>query len=211
MVEFFQNLDYAAAGDVAWASLAWMITGALLILGLMGTLIPSLPGHLLIFFAAVSHRLMLGSDSGVEWWTFAVLGVLLIISQVLEFMSGAMGTRWFGGSKWGALGALAGGVVGMFFMPFGLFLGPLFGTMLFEFLFAKNKPHLEIDTGRQSESETAITTAQAIQPRNQLIEKSKSSTKSGVGTLFGVLTGMVIKIIIGLVMVFWFFIDVIWI
>ena len=42
---------------------------------------------------------MLGDDSGVEWWTFVVLGVLLAVSQVLEFMSGAMGTRWFGGTK----------------------------------------------------------------------------------------------------------------
>jgi len=215
MIEFFQNLNYAAAGDVAWVSLAWITTGSLLLLGLAGTLIPSIPGHLFILFAAISHRVMLGAESGVEWWTFAVLGTLLIISQALEFMSGAMGTRWFGGSKWGAFGALIGGFVGMFFMPFGLFLGPLFGTMLFEFFFGKHPSKSEVNNRELSESETLVITTQAknpiIQQGGQLIEKSKSSTKSGVGTLFGVITGMVIKIIIGIVMVLWFMIDVIWI
>lgn len=118
---------------------AWLVTVCLLISGFIGTLVPFLPGHLIIFIAAVGHWLMLRENSGVEWWTFVVLAVLLIISQVLEFMSGAMGTRWFGGSRWGAAGALLGGIVGMFFLPFGLILGPLVGAMVFEFSFAKKE------------------------------------------------------------------------
>ncbi len=118
---------------------AWLVTGCLLVAGFLGTIIPFLPGHLIIFFAAVAHWLMLREESGVEWWTFAVLVVLLIISQVFEFLSGAMGSRWFGGSRWGAGGALLGGIVGMFFLPFGLILGPLVGAMVFEFAFAKKE------------------------------------------------------------------------
>ena len=82
---------------------------------------------------------MLREDSGVEWWTFVVLGLLLTLSQIFEFMSGAVGTRWFGGTRWGAAGALIGGIVGMFFMPFGLILGPLIGSTLCEFVFAKKE------------------------------------------------------------------------
>ena len=122
---------------------------------------------------------MLGSESGVEWWTFMVLALLLIISQTLEFMSGAMGSKWFGGTRWGAAGALVGGIVGMFFMPFGLLLGPLIGSMLCEFLFAKKE----------------------IRP----------ATVSGVGSVLGTVAGLIIKIIIGLIMLIWFIVDVIWI
>ena len=118
---------------------AWIVTVSLLILGLVGTLLPFLPGHLILFFAAVAHWLMLGDESGVEWWTFAVLAVLLIVSQVFEFLSGAVGSKWFGGTRWGSAGALIGGVVGMFFMPFGLILGPLIGSMLCEFVCAKKE------------------------------------------------------------------------
>lgn len=133
MIEYFQGLDYEAMGGGAWTGVAWGITVCLLILGMIGTLLPFLPGHLILFFAAVAHRLMLGEESGVEWWTFVVLGVLLTLSQLFEFLSGAVGTRWFGGSRWGAAGAVVGGVVGLFFMPFGLLLGPLGGAMLFEY------------------------------------------------------------------------------
>ena len=118
---------------------AWVVTVCLLLAGFIGTLVPFLPGHLIIFMAAVAHWLMLREDSGVEWWTFTVLAVLLIVSQALESLSGAMGSRWFGGSKWGAGGALLGGIVGMFFMPFGLILGPLIGAMVFEFAFARKE------------------------------------------------------------------------
>ena len=104
MADFLPTLGIGAA---------WLVTICLLIAGFIGTLIPFLPGHLIVFIAAIAHWLMLRDDSGVEWWTFTVLAVLLIISQVLEFLSGAMGARWFGGSKWGAGGALLGGIVGM--------------------------------------------------------------------------------------------------
>ncbi|MBT8038018.1 MAG: DUF456 domain-containing protein [Verrucomicrobiae bacterium] len=121
------------------SGLAWMVTICLLVVGFIGTLVPFLPGHLILFFAAVAHWLMLRDESGVEWWTFVVLGVLLTLSQIFEFMSGAMGTRWFGGTRWGAAGALLGGIVGMFFMPLGLILGPLVGSMACEFFFAQKE------------------------------------------------------------------------
>lgn len=117
--------------------------------GLIGSVIPIIPGHLIILVAAIAHRLMMGPDSGIRWWSFLVLALLLIISQLLEFLSGAAGAKVFGGSKWGALGALLGGIVGIFFFPFGLVLGPLFGAILFEKYYAKkeNQPALVSGVG----------------------------------------------------------------
>lgn len=126
-------------GSVGFA-MAWAITGCLLLAGLAGCVIPVLPGHLILLIAAIGHRLMLGRDaSGVEWWTFAVLTVLLVASQAFEFAAGAAGARWFGGTKWGAWGALLGGIVGMFFFPFGLVIGPLVGAFAFEKGFARKE------------------------------------------------------------------------
>jgi len=125
--------------DEVGTATAWLVTISLVVAGLAGCILPVLPGHVLIFLAAVAHRLMLGGDSGVEWWTFAVLFVLLAASQIFEFVSGAVGTKWFGGSRWGAAGALVGGIVGLFFMPFGLVLGPLAGAVLFEVALARKE------------------------------------------------------------------------
>ncbi|MDB6080161.1 MAG: hypothetical protein JWO82_3908, partial [Akkermansiaceae bacterium] len=126
----------------------WIITAALLIAGLVGCVLPVLPGHLIIFLGAVAHRLMLGREgSGLEWWSFVVLGVLMVLAQVLEFTASAAGSKWFGGTKWGAWGALLGGLVGMFFVPIGLFAGPLLGAFLFEKAFAKQELKPAVHSG----------------------------------------------------------------
>jgi len=114
----------------------WIATGSLVLLGLIGTVVPFLPGHLLIFGAAFIPFFSLDDGGGVEWWGIGVLGLSLVLAQVLEFCSGAVGSKWFGGTKWGALGAFLGGIGGIFFMPFGLVLGPLAGAFLFEWLCA---------------------------------------------------------------------------
>jgi hypothetical protein len=127
--------------DEVGASGAWLVTVCLVAIGLIGCLVPVLPGHLFILLAAVSHRLLLGSGSGIDWWTFAVLAALMAASQAFEFASGAAGAKWFGGSRWGSAGALLGGIAGMFFMPFGLLAGPLLGALVFELAFARKELH----------------------------------------------------------------------
>jgi uncharacterized protein YqgC (DUF456 family) len=118
---------------------AWLITICLLFIGLAGCLLPVIPGPLIILMAVLFHWFVFGQESGVGWWTFAVLIVLLGASQIFDIVSGAAGSRWFGGTKWGATGAIIGAIVGLFFMPFGLILGPLIGAYAFEIVFAKQE------------------------------------------------------------------------
>ena len=159
---------------------AWFVTGCLLVAGAIGCVLPVLPGHLILILAAVAHRLMLGREgSGLEWWSFLILVALAAVSQTFETLSGAAGTRWFGGTRWGAVGALVGSIVGMFFMPFGLLVGPLAGAFACEVAMAKKHP--------------------------------KPAVISGVGSVVGTLAGMAVKIVIGLVMILWFFLDVFWV
>jgi uncharacterized protein len=117
----------------------WLVTGCLMLVGLAGCVLPVLPGHLIILTGAVGYRLMKGAEAGIGWWGFGVLIGLMVFSQAFEILSGSLGSRWFGGSRWGAVGALVGSLVGLFFLPFGLLVGPLAGAFGFEMLFAKKK------------------------------------------------------------------------
>jgi uncharacterized protein YqgC (DUF456 family) len=138
MLETF--LGWGGWGTVG-TTLAWFVTACLLLAGMIGCILPVLPGHLILLIAAVAHRLMLGREgSGLEWWSFLVLAALMALSQAIEFFSGAAGSKWFGGTKWGALGAFVGSLVGMFFLPFGLLLGPLLGAMIAEIVVEKRHP-----------------------------------------------------------------------
>lgn len=135
----------AIQSSPVWGSVgtgvAWLVTGCLLVAGAVGCVLPVLPGHLILLIAAVAHWLMLRASSGLEWWSFVILVALMAISQTAEMVSGAAGSKWFGGTKWGALGALVGSIAGMFFLPFGLLLGPLIGAFVAEVAFAKKETH----------------------------------------------------------------------
>lgn len=126
-------------GSFDWACIGvWSLTTTLLVAGVLGALLPFLPGPFLIFIAGVVHTL-LRPESAMSWPGIGVLVLLLVVAYVLDFLSGAMGARWFGASRWGVAGVLVGGVVGLFFSLPGLIIGPIAGGFAFEMLFAKKE------------------------------------------------------------------------
>ncbi len=75
----------------------------------------------------------------MSWQGITLLGVLLVVAYAVDVAAGAMGARWFGASRWGIAGVFVGGIVGMFFGPFGFILGPVIGGLSFELVFARKK------------------------------------------------------------------------
>jgi uncharacterized protein YqgC (DUF456 family) len=115
----------------------WTLTMILMLFGLGATLLPMLPGTTIILAAAVLHHLLLGPGHSVGWTTLICLAVLTVISYAVELMSGTMGAKWFGATKWGAIGGTIGAVVGLFFGVIGIFVGPLIGVLVGELLGGK--------------------------------------------------------------------------
>jgi uncharacterized protein YqgC (DUF456 family) len=117
----------------------WVVTFSLIIFGLIGSLLPVIPGQLLIIVAAGAHWWAKGEDASVQWWTFLVLGLLYGTSQLMEYVSGGLGSKYFGGTGWGVAGAIVGGLAGLFFPPWGFLAGPLAGAFCFEYFFAQKE------------------------------------------------------------------------
>lgn len=115
-------------------TLWWTLTVMLMLLGLAGTVIPLIPGTVLILAGAVLHRITLGAEHSVGWTTLVALTVLMLLSQALELLSGSIGAKYFGATRWGAIGGILGGIVGIFFGLVGLIAGPLLGVMIGELL-----------------------------------------------------------------------------
>lgn len=128
---FFTAIDWSFWG-------VWSLTISLLLLGLIGAVVPFLPGPFLIFVAGVLHTL-LRPESAMGWSGIAVLALLLALAYAIDFASGMLGARWFGASRWGVFGVFVGGVVGLFFGLPGLILGPLAGGFAFEMVMAKKE------------------------------------------------------------------------
>jgi hypothetical protein len=115
----------------------WSVTIILMALGLAGTFLPFIPGTTVILAAAIIHHFTIGGPHTVGWWTILALAILTVLSYIVDLVSGSLGAKWFGATKWGAIGGLAGTVVGVFFGLPGIFLGPLIGVMLGEILGGK--------------------------------------------------------------------------
>ena len=109
------------------------LTLLVMLVGLIGSLVPVLPGPPLVLVAAIIHRLIFGTAS-INNWVLLILVWLTIVALVFDFLASVLGTRKFGSTWRGMVGAVVGGIVGLFFALPGIILGPFLGAMLFEML-----------------------------------------------------------------------------
>jgi uncharacterized protein YqgC (DUF456 family) len=108
-----------------------IIGAALILAGLIGAIVPALPGIPLIFGGI---WLMAGTDGYHHlglWW---LIGIAMIgaVGLTCDLLAGAVGAKRVGASKRAVGGALAGTVIGIFFGLPGLLIGPFFGAVLGE-------------------------------------------------------------------------------
>lgn len=111
--------------------LVWAIALILVLVGVIGALVPVLPGGVLVFAG-----LLLGSwADGFERvgpLTIFVLAFLTVAVYVVDFLAGAYGVEKSGASRMAVVGAVIGTFVGLFFGLPGLILGPFVGAVLGE-------------------------------------------------------------------------------
>jgi len=122
----------------------WILTIVLFAVGLIGTVVPVLPGSTIILAAAIIHRVMLGPGKSIGWSTIIVLVLLTLATYALDVLAGYFGAKYFGATKWGTFGAILGALVGLFFGLIGLFIGPVIGAIVGEIVAGKRM----IDAGR---------------------------------------------------------------
>jgi uncharacterized protein YqgC (DUF456 family) len=109
------------------------LTLLVMLLGLVGSILPALPGPPIVLIAAVVHRLIFGQHSASALVLIFLL-ILTLISLVLDHLAGAYGAKRFGATWRGIVGAFVGGIVGLFFSIPGIIIGPFVGAMLFELM-----------------------------------------------------------------------------
>src|SRR5690606_9308307 len=73
----------------------------------------------------------------IAWGALGWIALVWFLSVVIDFVGVLIGTRMFGGSKWGMAGASGGALIGMFFSLPALVLGTVFGAVVAEKWVAK--------------------------------------------------------------------------
>jgi uncharacterized protein len=111
-----------------------LITGLLLmILGIIGCLVPVLPGPPFSFLGIILlHLSRFGNFTNMA---LISLGAIALTVTILDYIVPVWGTKKFGGSKYGTRGAVIGLIIGLFLGPLGLIIGPLIGAFIGELIF----------------------------------------------------------------------------
>ncbi len=118
-------------------SILWAVVLIVVVLASWGLNLISLPGNWLIVLAAVVYVLSATTEGRADfgWPVVAILVVLALVGELIEFFSSALGVTRMGGSRRGALltlgGSLAGGITGAVVgLPIPV-LGPIVAALLF--------------------------------------------------------------------------------
>lgn len=149
-----------------------VIIGIILIgLGLAGCILPIIPGPPLSFGGLLVLHFTKFADFSSEFLIF--FAFLAIAVTVLDYIVPVWGTKKFGGSKAGILGATIGMIIGIFFFPpIGIIIGPFIGAFAAEAWKGKD---------------------------------TQKSLKAAIGSLFGFMLGVGLKLISSFIMTFYFF------
>ena len=119
--------------DALLTSGLYAVSFALILVGLAGTVIPALPGIPMIFAGGwlIDY---LEDYQFFGWGTLIALGVLTVISLIIDWVSQTMGAQKAGATKLGLSGAFVGTIVGIPFGLVGIFLFPVIGAFVGEMI-----------------------------------------------------------------------------
>lgn len=115
--------------DTLW----WTLSIALIGLGLAGIVLPALPGTLFVL-AGIVLGAWIDGFTRVGWLAVAAVSVLAVIAWAMDYVAAVLGAKRVGASKQAIWGAAIGTVAGIFMGIVGVFIMPLVGAAIGEYM-----------------------------------------------------------------------------
>jgi hypothetical protein len=115
--------------EVLW----WILALLLVVVGIAGSVLPALPGVTLVFLGLLLAA-WIGDFQQVGPFLLAVLGLLTLLSFVIDLAATALGAKRVGATKLAVVGAALGTLAGLFLGLPGLVLGPFVGAVAGELM-----------------------------------------------------------------------------
>ena len=113
--------------------LLWTLALALIAVGVVGTVLPALPGAVLVF-GGIALAAWIDDFTRISGLTLGVLAVLTLLAWGVDFVAGALGAKRAGASTWALVGAALGTLAGVFTGFWGLLFMPLAGAAIGEYV-----------------------------------------------------------------------------
>jgi uncharacterized protein len=117
--------------------LMWVVAVALMVVGAAGTVLPALPGVVLVLAGAIVGA-WIDDFTKVPVWVIVIIAVLAVIAWVSDYAATVLGAKKAGASKLALLGAALGTVLGIFAGLVGVLFLPLVGAAIGQYISEKN-------------------------------------------------------------------------
>ena len=153
-------------------ALFYILAVVMVIVGIIGTVLPALPGVPLVFAGLLLAAWNDGFDK-VGWAPLVLLGILTLVSLVVDFWATAKGAKRVGASRMAVIGSVIGMLAGLLLGPFGIFIGAFAGAVAGELLHRRSLGQQDLG----------------------------AAAKIGVGTWLGIVLGMALKLALVFTMV----------
>ncbi len=120
--------------DIFLISLAVVLA----IVGIIGCFVPVIPGPPISFLGVLAAFFVSYCDFSLS--ILLILGAIMIVVTVLDFLVPSWATKKFGGSKWGSRGCAIGMLVSLLGLQWwAIFIAPFFGAFIGEILYLKKQ------------------------------------------------------------------------
>jgi len=111
-----------------------IIAITMIFIGIIGAVAPVLPGPPLSWIGLLLLKFT-SWGVGISWEWIIAFAVIVIIVSILDYIVPIWGAKKFGGTAAGVWGAAIGMVIGLFFLPLGVIIGPFVGAFAGEMIF----------------------------------------------------------------------------
>jgi hypothetical protein len=105
----------------------WVLAVVLIVVGVLGTILPALPGAVLVF-AGIALAAWIDDFTRISGWTVGILGVLTAVAWLTDYVAAVVGAKKVGASRAAVVGAAIGTLLGVFTGLVGLLFMPLAGA-----------------------------------------------------------------------------------
>jgi uncharacterized protein len=115
--------------------------GVLIVMGLLGSVLPLLPGQPLSYGGLFLYAWYTDYEK-ITPTVLVVFGALTILTMIFDFVAPGLGAKGYKASRYGVIGSMVGAFAGVFILgPLGIILGPFVGGFIGEISHTRSYHH----------------------------------------------------------------------
>jgi uncharacterized protein YqgC (DUF456 family) len=130
----------SAYRGIGMDAVLWIIAVAMIVVGVVGTVLPALPGTVFIL-GGIALAAWIDGFQRIPGWVVGLAAALTAIAFVTDYVAAALGAKKAGASKLAIVGAALGTVAGVFGGPLGILFLPLVGATIGEYIARRDPAH----------------------------------------------------------------------